>query len=930
MNSLPYVPVQVLRSPTDADLLYILQPPTLSSSSAQLLYLNATKTIETTSLPLTTITSSLPFFRPNTRDAYTTAIDGAGNIYAYAGSCDGGADESDIWVFRPVREESGLGGHWTRSSTSMVTGGNTNMPGANHLAAGVAFSTSNTTTDMYVFGGMCSNDTAASTENWTQMASYSNSLLTMEPHASNDSGSYDLGVSSSKGPPIPEAGFTMTPLQPSFMQSRPDRETKQMAQNYILLGGHTQEAFINMSQVALLSLPEQSWAFLPVDQSNEERKTNLAMRDNAAIEPRSGHTAVLSSDGTKVIMYGGWVGDVGTPAQPQLAVLELGEGYGGTGDWLWTIPDRTGPGPSKDTGIYGHGAAMLPGDVMMVIGGYSIPNTSASKYRRAGLTENTEVFLFNTTSKSWIDHYTHPIIRAERPGPAAAGSRSITASKRAGLGAGLVFGVLILLAIVILYFWYARRLKRKREAYEEDLRNLGSGGQRAHWSVGNDDVHGPGMTQREPNDAYPWGAKKYGIPSSQAADPSPPAQRTGLLFEIPSPTRGLRRSLHSRGAYQPAPRYEDGRLNRSSGNIHPIDERDEYEDEGTKPARSPTSDMTQRGEYHILQSAPVLDPFLDPAGNSRSPSPQSPAREREIEIRRWMDDWAAAADARMHHQAGRISPDKTDRTSSTLSEQSMRSNWSGHSIGSFSRSLSQRSAAIFSHTHSATNPTTVPSPANELQSTSQVKSGPDAGHHRSRSLTLLPRRATTSDVIATGAISIRQLQQESEALLGGYTDAGPSSPRRTQGRARGWMGSVRRALGGDRSAPTSPEHGGSSASSSPTKLHHDTGIPRRAASAGAALWQKRQGARDWDVEGDGGGKREEVSSGRNRDDEEWDVESAVEKRVVQVMFTVPKAKLRVVNGVPDEDGESVRSREIHEAEEECEGKGKGKEKDLGE
>jgi hypothetical protein len=36
------------------------------------------------------------------------------------------------------------------------------------------------------------------------------------------------------------------------------------------------------------------------------------------------------------------------------------------------------------------------------------------------------------------------------------------------------------------------------------------------------------------------------------------------------------------------------------------------------------------------------------------------------------------------------------------------------------------------------------------------------------------------------------------------------------------------------------------------------------------------------------------------DELEWDVEAAVERRVVQVMFTVPKSKLRVVNADIDE------------------------------
>lgn len=73
------------------------------------------------------------------------------------------------------------------------------------------------------------------------------------------------------------------------------------------------------------------------------------------------------------------------------------------------------------------------------------------------------------------------------------------------------------------------------------------------------------------------------------------------------------------------------------------------------------------------------------------------------------------------------------------------------------------------------------------------------------------------------------------------------------------------------------------------------------------LWRRRQGARDWDVEGrgggvlDGGGNHEEHGGDGEdgRGEEEWDVEAAVERRVVQVMFTVPKEKLRVVNGEVD-------------------------------
>jgi hypothetical protein len=61
------------------------------------------------------------------------------------------------------------------------------------------------------------------------------------------------------------------------------------------------------------------------------------------------------------------------------------------------------------------------------------------------------------------------------------------------------------------------------------------------------------------------------------------------------------------------------------------------------------------------------------------------------------------------------------------------------------------------------------------------------------------------------------------------------------------------------------------------------------------LWQRKQGAADWNV----GRSVEAEGELFEGEDEEWDVEAAVENRVVQVMFTVPKKKLRVVNADQD-------------------------------
>jgi hypothetical protein len=57
------------------------------------------------------------------------------------------------------------------------------------------------------------------------------------------------------------------------------------------------------------------------------------------------------------------------------------------------------------------------------------------------------------------------------------------------------------------------------------------------------------------------------------------------------------------------------------------------------------------------------------------------------------------------------------------------------------------------------------------------------------------------------------------------------------------------------------------------------------------------------------GKRLSGMTGATSDDEDedWDVEAAVERRVVQVMFTVPRARLRVVNAEVERDDSSVFS-----------------------
>ena len=811
------------------------------------------------------------------------------------------------------------------------------LDGANYLAGALAFpSTISATADMYVFGGMCPNSTYSSPNNWTQAAYYSNSMLTIQPESTPVS-KYDLSVTSSRGPPVAEAGFTITPLLPAFSNSGNPGGTQSQNQNFILLGGHTQAAFINMSQVALFSLPEQSWTFLPIDSPPGTPNTDLAARDSTGVDPRSGHTALLTSDGKRVIIFGGWVGDVTNIANPQMVVLDLGQGYGGSGDWRWTTPSQTGPGLADGTGIYGHGATMLPGDVMMIVGGYQIPASSGSKRKRADPSASANTYFFNTTSSTWITSYTHPKLENGQGPSHTATPDSKSVSKKAGLGAGVALGVLAIIVIIVVYFWYSRRLKRRREARGDELRYLAASANGINlYHNGSSPTLGrpremttvdwpEGSQMSRGLQPQPLGSNPY-INTSSHGESS--AERTGLLFEIPSPTRGLRRSLYSRGTYSPAPRYEDGRQTPGFSTIHPIDERDEYDENLVDGTRSRDHETEQRDIYNVYRSIPNLDPFHEPVSGSRTPSPQSP-QDREQEIRNWVSDWTVA-NAMMHSQAGRHSPEKNDRTSSTLSDQSSRSGLSTHSIqnsvGNMSRSLSQRSAALFS---TAAHRTTTDTSPSDYSLSTPKRYSPE--HRRSRSLTLNspPQRIAASDNFATAGPSFAQLQSEGEALLGDCSDSGGPSPTRNYIRTRGWMGSVRRAFSGlDRSSSTSPENNASNSSSPLKNKFTESELPRRAASTGAMLWQKRQGAKDWEIEGEEEKRGRRGEDEGNGNDEEWDVESAVEKRVVQVMFTVPKEKLRVVNQGPDGDGESTFSTEVKEASDGVEDRDRGKGKEM--
>ncbi|OCK75264.1 hypothetical protein K432DRAFT_386311 [Lepidopterella palustris CBS 459.81] len=996
---LPYNPTRILQNDT---LLYVFRPS--SNNQFEFNTLDVTSTLQSSNLPYNTLYQTLPFLESDSLRAFTPVLDDGGTITVYTGDCASGAGGAELWTFTPDNSLAHGNGSWKQEQVlSQDLGDSGAVAGPNFLNGGTSFSSlvkgDASTTGAYFFGGMCPFQNATE-DTWMSSANYSNLMLTIEPSPSTTKQiDYQIGISSSRGPPIAEAGFTMTGLEPTYSNKSDGTQTQQ--QDFVLLGGHTSAAFINMSQVALFSLPQESWSFFPVAQPNLQR-TDLSVRtDVTEIEPRSGHTAVLTSDGQSIVVFGGWVGDTNTPADPQFCILNVGERYGGLGSWTWTVPTTSGTGLANGAGIYGHGAVMLPGGVMMIVGGYTIPLPSSPRLRRASQSANSQTLFFNVTSNTWLSEYSPPASTSKAPAMAETGPLSTT-SQKAGLGVGLAIGGAAVLGLLIFYFWYVRRLKKRRDLRERELRELALGAHRYHEgsSTAGNNNRGGNMEAAEyfddPQDMmsdpcpYPTGAAQ-GWRRAQGRD----VERTGLLVEIPSPTRGLRRSLSGRGSHH-LPRYDDKRV-RGSGNIHPIDELDE--DEHNRSSTDGTSgsvpEMTESNTKRIsaFSNVPTLDPFLDPNPPTSHPveprhsrdllsfsAPSSPIRERPSHPQAWEHEWNTVTGAILpqisspSNSGGRVSPSKSDRTESNLSERSTRSNLSSNSNGgsSLGRSISIRSAVLL---NSIANPFMALETSPTIERLPNRLSGGWQTSTESRTRFLTNPRPNNAngdaDSFATARSSFAQLQAEGEALLGGppsgppsnrpdtsssttasniYHDApatsataiGPlTAPPLTDSRPpperrMSWLGTVRRAIvrtatlsnrSRSMTASTPKYDWSASASSSPTKSMPDhctsfpaSSAPPRRAASDASLWRSKRGARDWAVDdegegrwrrnrGDDWGAPEDMDrgDGDGEEDEDWDVEAAVERRVVQVMFTVPKQRLRVVNAECEADGVSLIS-----------------------
>jgi hypothetical protein len=1026
---MPGNPTRVLRH---KNLLYIFEPASGTPSQFQLGSIDVSSRVDAARLPYTTLYPTLPFLNDNTRRGFTPLLNDGGNITVYTGDCSQGASGGEVWTFTPSSpKEKGIGS-WKQEDVSVKGSTHTAVMGANYLGGGMTFSSTvggdASTISAYIFGGMCPFMDAHS-DNWQSAANYSNLMATLQPSGKHDNTlAYTLDVSSSRGPPVPEAGFSITGLEPTFANRSDGSRTQQ--QNFLLIGGHTSSAFINMSQVALFSLPEQGWTFIGVEQPDTTH-TDLTTRANAVtIDPRSGHTAALTPDGQQIIVFGGWVGDVDTPAEPQLAILNIASGYGGKSDWRWTIPSATGAGLPSDSGLYGHGATMLPGGVMMITGGYTI-SPPTSHRRRATPTVNNKSYFLNTTSNTWVADYSPPPdLAGAEPININAGPLS-SPGQKVGLGVGLGIAFAAVCGLFTFYMWYTKRLRKQREVREKQLQDLSFTTQRY-----NIDEYSQGFDGRTAQtDALDYLAGQNGnyyfAPGTQGGQgrrqtAGIDAERTGLLVEIPSPTRGLRRSLGGK------PGYATNNM-RGAGGIHPIDELEEEPEDGPKlnnPVFEKQIEMTERRHKRggsIMDSAPVLDPFIDSRQHSHQQktifhsAPTSPNHETSDHPDYVSPDWPLGAAGPSRLSAGRLSPDKSnsERTSSNLSDRSTRSglSWTS-SNGGIVRNASLRAAALLNNP-TQSNPFKTPdgSPTRDKADHEHDFGQRSPEDPRTQSLTSIHSNGHGDlDSFRTAQSSFAHLQAEGEALLGGnperprpgtsssdsntYRDTGGSNSRAmtatpatsyaldttsasrpvTRERRKSWLGSVRRVL--TRSASSAERTRSAIATMSYHERYTDNPIspveksaadkrkscpaisspPRRAASD-ASFWRSRRGQQDWLEEeqdsrwrrtaGDDWGAPEDIAlAERERqrqewrergkllvniasDDEQlptprtpirsdqlgipataerpstpaseadWDVEAAVERRVVQVMFTVPKSKLRVVNA--DVDGSSLMS-----------------------
>ena len=1027
-SSPPYIPSYIFSTPQQQHVYMLLSGSSANNGTVEFLTLNISSGFNATNPRYSVLLDQVPFYGGNgngsSRMSFVPVMDGQGIIKVYTGDCETTASQGTLWQFTPDKRSAIGNGSWNRlplTPADRDTAGVNYMP-AIHMASGFAASSSpdaNSTSSVYTFGGMCPLSLNVSGYNTGERSSldyYSQAMIFLEPYHddANNTLAYKYRTTGGRALPVPEAGFTLTPLQAASAITSSGGILEQ--QSFLLVGGHSSNnSFITMARLGLFSLPQNSWSFVNVGDDDDDDDDDSfgnppLMPDPMPIQPRSGHSAVLSPDGTKVVIFGGYTGNTSTAAQPQLAILEVGEGYGGTGPWAWKAPSPVIPGLGSGGGIYGHGATVLPGGMMMVVGGYTIPpisnDTSNPRMeKRAAAAARPQVYLYNITSNTWATSYANPNILLPSPSgqsattipttikPTAATSEPSTAStesttaatalpipttpstttplptststpaghsnqggggalstgQRAGLGVGLGVGAPLLALAALCALCGMKRRRRTTESRDND--STVQEYKRSHsWSDPNmSNSFREGSFRNLPL-VFPWARSSTADLHHQDEEAS--AEQAGLLGIA---TTDMHPDNQRQSTSRNSPQQQ------KAGNIQPIDECEEDEEHVTQSLMrqyqgGEEEEMTTMDQFRYPEEGLLLLGSRDFAisGVNDSPRDNKPPSRGD------------------HTAAG----DTTDRTAG--------------------RRLSIQQ----------TPPST--------SSSGEVSSNVVANEKR-----------ISKESFSTARTRQSLHQGERESLLGGGDDRGWYTPReiptrtKSHGRPKAseLIGTVRRALsgrfGGGVPLPMSPSYKryrsitdtpskpattikfDRSPTVTPASSHRRprTEPPRRAVSASAAsaaAYRYRKGAKDWgfqpqvpstghhhnrtsvngagsDVSGDqtGRGEMREIcashpltripkiipqvtaldelyaedasgdkkqqqqqqqqeeeqeaadndASGDSIDDydgEDWDVEAAAEQRQVQMTFTVPRSRLRVVNVTPrdmdnySEAGSSIR------------------------
>lgn len=899
-HSFPYVPTQIfMPDPSCAD----FSTPCAASDTAYIFRQSTSGDIEFFSLDFSakldandlTLDSPLdgdilPFLDDvPASTAFAAARTNNGSLLAYVGRCDGG--KGNLWAFDD--------GEWSRRDLIEDSDG---ARGPYFLGGTVAFSSvlqpEMDQPTLYTYGGMCASpNTETEAWQWQSNANYTKSMLSLEPKGEQADTSCSLSVASNGGPRTPIAGFTLTGLTPS-MTNKSGIVTQQAG--YVLLGGHTQTAFINMSTAAVWNLPAESWSYVNIQAPEAVPNTDLAAKDKVSqrrstgqavdnVYSRSGHTATLSEDGTSIIILGGWVGDVATPAEPQLAILEMSQTYSG---WQWKIPEEQ----PDFVGLYGHGTALLPGNVMITYGGWEI-NTDSSWSNKAKRqsTSGSSFRFYNLTSGSWGTTYENPLASMSPPesdAPKSEGDKST--AKRLGLGIGLGLGVPLLILFLVAAVCWCKKRKRHRENRDRAVRALSQDA--SHFMVDPDEMRerdddpwgtggGGGTWYGGGADPYYTGERSLGYESLRG---NRDGEFAGALPGLHIPRKPVSRP--SRGGYVPT----GPRPGSFPGRIHPIYEDDEeevYHHGRMHEAQTPTSDVpSDPFQTPVTATGPV--PMFAPSLNRGSATPSPEGRRHDPEVQDWVSD-VDAADAllarmdsrqRQKNGQGRVSPTRRGSTrSAALRDDESRS---GSNLSESARSATD----------------SIKAGARRLNPIAPTFLATGAEHPKPGS--------SSSSSYNTARSSFGVLQAEGPSLLmsgrvaSPHYDEEPSSPSKSKPR-RGWLGSLRRVF---------------STSSTPASSHEDMAMVRRSfddepvggdyepglVGLRSELLRRKQGRHDWE--------KGEVAPGTSRDamisggsglepggESDWDIEKAVEQRLVQVMFTVPRERLRVVNGAEDDE-----------------------------